>query len=217
MWVLELNLDSSKQFLGNMAIKHNVSIVGRPLSYYKKGGEIYLVCSGIILGEEKNKKAFIKDLKKQKEIVNLEFTKDFGLIVLKQPGYTEPLYNSQVIYLSPIIINPHQKKHVWHLGSFNRKVLEEILSFTEKHLDAKLIKFKQEKISNISFTKLMPELTNKQKKALEIAIGHGYYDYPKKIKMEELAKLMKISYSTYQAHLKKAEGKILPEVYKELK
>jgi len=27
---------------------------------------------------------------------------------------------------------------------------------------------------------------------------------------------MHISYSTYQAHLKKAEGKLLPSVYKEL-
>ena len=73
-----------------------------------------------------------------------------------------------------------------------------------------------EKISNISFTKLLPEITKNQKEALELAINNGYYDYPKKIKMEKLAKMMKISYSTYQAHLKKAESKILPEIYKKL-
>jgi len=38
----------------------------------------------------------------------------------------------------------------------------------------------------------------------------------KKTKMEDLAKIMGISYSTYQAHLKKAEGKIIPEVYNDL-
>jgi predicted DNA binding protein len=42
------------------------------------------------------------------------------------------------------------------------------------------------------------------------------YNYPKNIKMEDLAKKVKISYSTFQAHLKKAEGKIIPSIYKEL-
>jgi len=62
----------------------------------------------------------------------------------------------------------------------------------------------------------LPELTQKQKRALEIAINNGYYDYPKKIKMEKLAKIMGVSYSTYQQHLKTAEGKIVPSIYKEL-
>jgi len=34
--------------------------------------------------------------------------------------------------------------------------------------------------------------------------------------MEKLAERMNISYSTFQAHLKKAEGKIVPFIYKEL-
>ena len=95
-------------------------------------------------------------------------------------------------------------------------MLASVLKFSEKHLGAKVVYFREEKISNINFTKLLPELTDLQKKAMGVAIGNGYYDYPKKVKMEKLAELMGISYSTYQAHLKKAEGKILPEVYKEL-
>ena len=51
---------------------------------------------------------------------------------------------------------------------------------------------------------------------MELAINAGYYNYPKKITLPELAKKMKISYSTFQAHLKKAEGKIFPLVLKEL-
>ena len=63
---------------------------------------------------------------------------------------------------------------------------------------------------------MLPDLTKKQKQALELAINNGYYDYPKKITMEKLAKLMKISYSTYQQHLKTSESKIMPSIYKEL-
>ena len=45
---------------------------------------------------------------------------------------------------------------------------------------------------------------------MNLAIKHSYYDYPRKIELEKLADIMKISYSTYQAHLRKAEKKLLP-------
>ncbi|MAH50897.1 hypothetical protein CMI37_34090 [Candidatus Pacearchaeota archaeon] len=177
---------------------------------------VYITGAGFIFGEEKNKKAFAKDLKKQDWIINYEQNKDFGIAVIKEPLFTEIFWHPKIIQISPIIIHPKEKRHIWSFASFDRKLLEQVLETAEKFLGAKIIKFKQEKITNISFTRLLPELTDNQKKALEIALHHGYYDYPKKVKMEKLAKEMKISYSTFQAHLKKAEGKILPEIYKEL-
>ncbi len=64
MWVLKLKVESKNQFLGKLAIKHKVSITGYPLSYYKDDKWLYLVSCGLMFGEEKNKKAFLKDLKK---------------------------------------------------------------------------------------------------------------------------------------------------------
>jgi len=211
-----LKVDSSKQLLGALAVKQKISIAGYVLSTYKDEKSLYLIGTGFIFGEEKNKKAFLRELKKQKWLVDFEFKGDFGLLIMKEPLYAQNFWNPKVVQLSPSIINYKEKQHVWDLASFDRKALEKVLEFAEKHLGANVLRFKEEKISNVSFLKLLPELTSKQKKALEIAISHGYYSYPKKIKMEELAKKMGISYSTYQAHLKKAEGKILPEIYKEL-
>lgn len=215
MWRLKLRLEAKNQFLGSMAMKHGVSMTGYPLSYYKDDKWLYLITAGILFGEEKNKRALIKDLKKQPQLVEFELTKDFAINITKQPLFTEPVYDPKVIYPNPMVINK-DGYHIWDLASFDRHALEKVLKFAEKHLGARVLQFHEEKISNISFTRLLPELTKNQKKAMEIAINKGYYEYPKKIKMEELAKLMGISYSTYQAHLKKAEGKILPEVYKEL-
>jgi predicted DNA binding protein len=215
MWVMKLKLDSSKQFLGSFAIKHQVSMTGYPLSYYKENGKLFIINAGFIFGEEKNKKALIRDIKKRKELIELEIVEDFVVMIMETPLFTEPVYSPKIIRPSPVVINK-DGYHIWDLASFDRKILTQVLAFAEKYLGAKSLKFKEEKISNISFTHLLPELTKNQKKALELAINKGYYDYPKKIKMEKLAKLMGISYSTFQAHLKKAEGKILPEVYKEL-
>jgi predicted DNA binding protein len=215
MWRLKLKLDSSKQLLGQLAIKHQVSMTGYPLSYWKDAEFLYLMSVGFMFGEEKDKKKVLGEMKKSKEIVDFEISGDLIINVSKQPLFTEPVYNPEIIRPSPVIIN---KKgfHIWDLASFNRKVLERVLEFAEKKLGGEIISFREEKINNISFTKLLPDLTKNQKNALGFAINNGYYNYPKKIKMEDLAKKMKISYSTFQAHLKKAEGKIIPSVFKEL-
>ena len=216
MWVMKLSLDSKGQFLGRMAIRHHVSMTGYPLSYYKDGKWLYLVACGFMFGREKDKKAMLRDVKKQPEFVRMETKDDFAISVTRQPLFSEPVYDGRIIRLEPVIINHKEKRHIWHLASFDKKLLMNVLVFAKKYLGAELLKLKEEKISNISITRLLPELTKKLKHALEIAINNGYYDYPKKINMETLAKMMHISYSTYQAHLKKAEGKLLPSVYKEL-
>lgn len=214
MWRLKLKLDSSKQPLGKLAIKANVSLVGYPLSYYKEKKSINLIVAGFMFGEDKNKKKFVRELKKSNDVSNVEVVNDFAILEIKQPLFAEPFYDPRIIHINPTIIS--ENNHIWDLASFDRKILSKVLTFAKKYLGGELIYIKEEKISNISFTKVLPELTKKQKKALEIAIKQGYYNYPKKAKMEDLAEAMGISYSTYQAHLKKAEGKILPEIYKEL-
>jgi hypothetical protein len=55
MWRLKLKLTSDGQFLGGMAKKHNVSMTGYPLSYWKDNKNIYLISAGFIFGEESNK------------------------------------------------------------------------------------------------------------------------------------------------------------------
>src|SRR3989344_9488607 len=215
MWRLRLRLTSENQFMGRMAMKHKVSMTGYPLSYYKDKKYLYLISAGFIFGENSNKKSLLKDLKKQPEYVESEINGDFIIVTSRQPLYSEPVYNPKIIRPNPVIINK-DGFHIWDLASFDRKILEGVLTFVEKNLSSKILSFKQEKISNISFTKILPELTSNQKTAMELAINYGYYDYPKKITLPELSKKMKISYSTYQAHLKKAEGKVFPHILKEL-
>jgi predicted DNA binding protein len=208
MWRLKLKLPSGNQFMGRMAVKHRVSMTGYPLSYWKDKKSLYLIAAGFMFGEEENKKLLIKDMKKQPEHVESEQNGDFIIIISRQPLFTSAAYSPKIIRPSPVIINK-DGFHIWDLASFERKLLEQVIDFAEKKLEAKILSFKQEKLLNITFMKLIPELTENQKRALELAINNGYYDYPKKTTLPEIAKKMKISYSTYQAHLKKAEAKIL--------
>jgi len=215
MWVLKLKLNSEKMTLGKLAIKHKVSMTGYPLSHYRKGNFIYDIAAGFLFGEEKNIKALLKDIKKDPNIIKIESKDNFLMVVLREHSFFEVVHDPRIIRPEPTIINK-DGYHIWSLACFERKPLVRVLKMAEKKLDAEVLKFKEEKLDNISITKALPSLTKKQKKALEIAINGGYYEYPKKIKMEQLANRMGISYSTFQAHLKKAEGKIIPEIFRKL-
>jgi hypothetical protein len=56
----------------------------------------------------------------------------------------------------------------------------------------------------------------KQQEILEPSINLGYYDFPRKINLNDLSKQLGISPSTLCVHLQKIESKILNSNYREL-
>ena len=60
-------------------------------------------------------------------------------------------------------------------------------------------------------------LTAKQIEALIVADKHGYYSWPRKTKLSELAGKLKMSRQGFQDNLRAAETKLLPFIIKKLK
>jgi predicted DNA binding protein len=52
-------------------------------------------------------------------------------------------------------------------------------------------------------------LSTNQEKVIRLAVELGYYNWPKKINLQKLSKLMGISKPTLQEHLRKAEIKVI--------
>jgi len=215
MWVLKFSAEREESIFAPKCKKFNVSLIGYPLNNYKKRNSYYFSAAGLFFGEEENKKEFLKDLKKDKRVIKIEQKEDFHIIFYKRDKPLTEFYNPEFINLKPIIIS-NKGEEIWELGSWEKKTLSNLIKILRKHTKFKIHKFKEEKISNFFLLSAIPNLTKKQKQALELAITKGYYEYPKKIDLISLAKLMKISYSTYQAHLKKAEKKIMPSFLNKL-
>lgn len=209
MWVAKFKSSGEDTLIGSRTKKFNITATGYPLSYNKTKDAIYVSAAGLLFGEEKNKKKFIADIKKAKRMLKFEVKGDFVICLMKEDLEIEPFYNPSIIHLKPIII-AHDGFEYWEVASWDKKVLTDLIELIKRKFKGELFKLKQEKISNISILTIIPELTAKQKRALELAVKSGYYEYPKKIELKQLAKLMKVSYSTYQAHLRKAEKKIIP-------
>jgi len=58
----------------------------------------------------------------------------------------------------------------------------------------------------------MSALTAKQRQVLVTAYGLGYYDVPRRISSDEMARLLKIDKSTMAEHLRKAEKRMIKSV-----
>ena len=56
----------------------------------------------------------------------------------------------------------------------------------------------------------MPSLSNKQKEVIQLAVKRGYFDFPRKINLDGLAKELKLTKQTVQQHLRIAEKKLVP-------
>jgi len=205
MWVVKFEFDGSEVFFGQIAKKFNIDITGYPISSYEKNNNLYINLIGTV--KEKVNQKIINFLKKSKYVIHLEENNNLLNLLIKEDKKFKPFYSPFFIYLSPVLIDKKGTYH-YHLGSWNRDEITKLIKFLDKNYKSKLLNLKQRKINNISILGVQPDLTEKQRKAFELAVNNGYYDYPKKIELKELAKISKISYSTFQQHLKYAEKKI---------
>jgi len=216
MWVLKFQISRSSSIFEPIAKKYDLNIVGYPITSYKKNNKYYFVGAGNFFGSEKNMADCLSDLKKNKRVISIERKKDFFIVLYERDNILKEFYNPEFIQIKPIFID-NQGKETWEFGCFDKKPLMILISYLRKNIsDFKLLKLKQEFLDSLTVLNIIPDITSKQKKALQLAVENGYYEYPKKVELKELAKLMGISYSTYQAHLKKAEGKLIPFMLKNI-
>jgi predicted DNA binding protein len=61
----------------------------------------------------------------------------------------------------------------------------------------------------MSLSSAFSKLTEKQVDALMAALDNGYYEVPKKMTAEEIARKYGVPRTTYEEHVRKAESKIL--------
>lgn len=213
MWILKLK------------IKHNCTIASRcekfkcisyslPLGNWREKGFNCTSERHTLEGEQKNIKKFIRDLKKDKRIKSLEIDKNTIFLIGKsKEKIPSSFYTQKMFFTKPVFVDK-QGYEYWEVGSYDKIVLNKFLEALEKqnyeHLE--ILQFKNIKLNNIYFPAIAPDLTEKQKRAFELAVENGYYDIPKRADLKKLAQIMKISLATYQEHLKRAEAKIVPRL-----
>jgi predicted DNA binding protein len=96
------------------------------------------------------------------------------------------------------------------MACWDKEPLMQILERLPKEFEIKLKSITQTKISDIFLPHVMPKLSDKQKEVINLAVKRGYYEFPRKVNLNGLAKELKLSKPTLQQHLRTAEKKVVP-------
>lgn len=212
MWIAKIIL-KHKCILGDRCEQFGVSLQSVVFSVFNENGRQVSSSMHYISGKPKDIDSFISDLKKDENVIRLERKKAMFFLLEKADTKAVAFYTPKIIFLKPVLIAPDGYE-TWEIGSWEK---EEISAFIhnvkEKIEDFKLLKLQSINIDNVFFPKLMPDLTSKQKAAMDLAIMEGYYKIPRKTSLRKLARIMGISLATYQQHLRVAEQKLIPNLF----
>lgn len=219
MWALKIMAKEKEGPYSWRTEKFNVKLYYYALNNYYEKGKYYFTSTGLVEGSQQNVNAFMKSLSKDKKTSHFEKNKNSFVYIYSEDEKSERIpavklaYNPKFFFLKPAYVDEKGFEH-WEIACAERKELDAIIKLAHvwKKTEFKLHHLKKQKFESVMLFSTHPNLTDRQKKALDLAIENGYYGYPRKIKLEKLAQMMKISLSTYQFHLAKAEEKVLPKL-----
>jgi predicted DNA binding protein len=180
------------------------------LNYGKEG------MTGIFRIELENPAANLKDFFNDciTEIQILEQEKDgkYMIFIKGNPlkASTIPFFLKIGGYLFPPLEIQEEKIKLTYLGS-TKQVTKFLEAIRESEIHYNIVSLGN---ARFSFDPL-DALTNKQRKVLGTAYRLGYYDFPKRINSEQLAKKLNIHSSALVAHRRRAERRLLAQVFNE--
>ena len=211
MWSARISFDGSKNVVTKYLKNRNLRMLVFPLSWaYEKKG-IFVNYSGVLFGDEKSKRGFVRDWKRDKSgfLLGIEMNGDFFIGKVIEPLAGKDMYSRNVIYTRPWLIE-ESGRQVIVASAFEKKYLDGFIGVMEKYHDIKIDYIRKEKIRNVSFAMNAPDLTERQKWAMDLAVKRGYYDYPRKVSIKEMAERSGLGFATFHGHLRKAERVMMP-------
>lgn len=217
MWITKLKIKHDC-VIGNRCEKFQVTTTGTPFNVFIENGITHSPQVQTLQGDENNKKEFIKDIKKDKRIINLEIEGNtIFFIEVRKEKIPSTFYHAKLIFVKPVFVDKEGYEY-WEVASWKKEILSKFIVSLEKEIkNVELLKIEETKISDIYFAHLLPNLTSHQKRALELAFEEGFYAWPKRTDFGKLAKIMKVSVPTFREHLKRAEEKLMPDLIKSIK
>ena len=214
MWTARILIGYNKDSLiSNLCKKYSVSVYGYPASYNILNKNVIINGSIVFNGLKNDINNFVKELKKDHRFINIELNNNYGIMSVKQHIANSLIFSPDIIPIKPYEVNK-SGDYIFELGSWNKQSLTKLVeNYRKYNFNIKLLWIKNIKPKNIFTISALTNLTDKQEHCLRLAIENNYYDYPRKITLEKLAEIAKISYSTYQFHLRKAEKKVIQKLH----
>ncbi|HLC47778.1 MAG TPA: helix-turn-helix domain-containing protein [Candidatus Norongarragalinales archaeon] len=207
MWVAEFKLKREKSVLIAATAKYNVNIASYYLNVYSHKGRAFVNKVSLVQGPDKAQyiKLLVSHMAEKVRTVegNQVFYQHEGM-----DAFNAQVMNSEVIFLRPIIGKGGFE--YWTIASWSKSNLHELERKIARMKGVKiwLLSLHEEPV-DIFLPNVFEHLSKKQREAIEKAASLGYYEFPRKISAQDIAKKEGVDESTFREHLRKAEMKII--------
>lgn len=193
-------------FVGDISKKHNAIIKILGCVPFSKSGARSLI---EVKAQEERLGMLMDDFKESHGFSHLDIAKTGSDKILASVSTTKCTICSTMAGSGCFLISATTKNDLLHwkvLASNNQQIKLLIDKMTQNGLDAQILK-----INDISSKE---ELTKRQEHILRIALEKGYFDYPKRTSIRELAKIFGISISTLSEVLRSGQKKVMASYFK---
>jgi len=202
-----ISLKIPKNWMSEIPEKHPVSIkVIERVPYSDRGVKDLVEISG----PQDIMEEVLNDIRKNPLVSKLDTTvtekgKVIGAVTTSRCDICRILTDSDVFLISAE--TKSGGKVEWTLVLSEKDVLKGILD----HLKSKSVEAELIKLTKIDDKE---SLTERQDKITHVAFDRGYFDYPKRISLRELARMFEVSPSTLSEILRKGQRKIVLDYFK---
>lgn len=219
MWLAKVKLLDKNCIFATRNKKFNLQSYEQTLTHYKKGKSYFFMSTHLLVGSLESKKKYINDLRKDKRVKELDVNGDLTTELIEKKTTDIDLsvyklfYNPEIILTKPGFVDSDGWEY-YEFASWNRVALNKVIKSVQEKFDGELLKLKETSKYDLYFPKILPKLSDRQKEAISVAVKEGYYNFPRRKELNDLAKISKLSFSTFREHLRKAENKLLPLMFK---
>jgi predicted DNA binding protein len=202
-----ISLKIPQNWMSEIPEKHPVTIkVIERVPFSEKGVKDLVE----IAGPQEIMEEVLRDIKKNPLVSKIDTTmtdkgKIIGAITTSRCEICRILTDADVFLISAE--SKGDGKVEWTLVLSEKDVLKQIFD----HLKAKAVDAELVKLTKIDDKET---LTDRQDKITHVAFERGYFDYPKRISLRELARMFDVSPSTLSEILRKGQRKIVLDYFR---
>lgn len=209
MWTVLFRVDHKNCFYSKPLSKYGLeSYVYFIHKYYKKN-EFRSIGLAIFKEVNDNVKNFVEEINSDSRVIKVHNEGNMYYVLAKGNDDVALGIDKDFLMLKPAFFKDGFE--YWNFSSLSKKKIQEFCKKIGTISDINIISLK-ESTPKVVIYNAKPDIKIDQKEAFKLARLEGYYDFPRKISLKDLAKKYNIARTTFSSHLRKAEKKILSEI-----
>ena len=206
MMEAEFSIQGMPFWIVDIATKYSCSVtVTECIPWRKKGGQALFRIRGL----ESDSSQTVDDIRSRGDVTSIDVVERSdgqidGSVAMKEFWPAWAIVESGC-FLESVWSDGDGKAIFRVLAGSEGSVPQLIKTISSKKLDLEIIRIAQ--------TGDRPQVTRKQEKVVRLALEKGFFDYPRRINLEELARLTDMTTSTVAETLKRGEKNILKQYF----